>query len=361
MPNPAVGCVVVREGRIVGAGTTQPPGSNHAEIEALRAAGEAARGATVYVTLEPCCHQGRTPPCTNALIAAGVATVVFGAVDPNPLVNGGGAAVLLRAGITVRSGVMADATEALNRGFFQRMRIGRPFVHLKLGLSLDGRMALASGESRWITAEPARADVQRLRAHASAILTGIGTVLADDPALTLRPPYDAARPCALARVVLDSRLRLPPTARLLQTPEPVLLFTRSEDSDAAAALRAVGAQIFPIPAGATDICPSSPRRRGSRHRHGVDLNAVLAALAALEMNEVLVEAGPTLAGAFLAAGLADELTIYLAPKLLGHEGLPALVLPTVTAMAACPALTLIDTRRVGADLRITARPTRVPG
>src|SRR6056297_2282103 len=265
-PNPRVGCVLVRGGAVVGEGWHERAGGPHAEIVALAAAGAAARGATAYVSLEPCCHHGRTGPCTEALIEAGVARVVYGADDPNPRVAGEGAARLRAAGIDVAGGLLAAQSERLNAGFLLRMRHGRPRVTLKIASSLDGATAMASGESRWITGDAARRDVQRLRAASGAILTGIGTVLADDPRLTVRGEAFGAAPRQPLRVVLDSRLRTPADAKVL-----------------------------------------------------AGTGAVLALLAQREINDVLVEAGPELCGAFLAAGLVDELVIYLAPHIMGSE------------------------------------------
>jgi diaminohydroxyphosphoribosylaminopyrimidine deaminase/5-amino-6-(5-phosphoribosylamino)uracil reductase len=353
-PNPAVGCVIVRDGRIVGEGFTQRPGGNHAEIEALGAAGDAAAGATVYVSLEPCAHTGRTGPCVEALIAAGVARVVYAIEDPNPLVAGKGAARLAAAGIRAESPLLEDAARAVNRGYFSRQTRGRPFVSLKLAASLDGRTALANGASRWITGEPARRDVHRRRAQASAVMTGIGTVLADDPGLDARvenPDIDIVQP---QRVIVDSRLRTPPGARLLTRRGEVLIFTgiaadgSGADGDAAAAagraanrraLEAAGARIETVPAG--------PR---------CDLGAVVARLAALEINTVWLEPGPALGGAMLAAGLVDELVLYLAPCLFGDDARGLATLPTIERLADAPRLVLDDLCKLGDDLRIIARP-----
>ncbi len=263
-----------------------------------------ARGATVYVTLEPCCHLGRTGPCTKALIEAGVARVVFAGGDPNPRVGGGGARELAAAGIAVEGGVLEQAAEPLNRGFFARMRRGTPWVRSKIAASLDGRTALANGSSQWITGSPARADVQRWRALSSAIMTGSGTMRADNPALTARP-QEAGIDSSLGveqplRVIVDAQLKTPPTARTLALPGDVLIFTTQEGGSAAAALRSAGARI--------------ERVAGEQH---CDLSAVLARLGELEINDVWVEAGAGLNGALLAAGLIDELVIYTAPVVLG--------------------------------------------
>ncbi|MFN2309974.1 MAG: bifunctional diaminohydroxyphosphoribosylaminopyrimidine deaminase/5-amino-6-(5-phosphoribosylamino)uracil reductase RibD [Gammaproteobacteria bacterium] len=340
-PNPRVGCVLVREGVIVGEGWHVRAGEPHAEVHALRAAGERARGATAYVTLEPCCHHGRTPPCSEALIAAGVARVVAALPDPNPRVAGGGLAQLQAAGITTQSGLLAAQAEALNPGFVSRMRRGRPYVRCKLAMSLDGRTAMASGESKWITGPAARADVQRLRARSGAIVTGIGSVLLDDPALTVRLDTETAEPPRQPlRVVLDTRLRLPATARLLKEPGATLVLTAHADADAQAALERAGAEVLCLPAGAGGIEPA----------------AVLQTLAAREINEVLLESGARLAGAFLQAGLIDELVIYLAPTLMGDAARGLFHLPGLDRMEQKVALDIRDIRKVGDDWRITAIP-----
>lgn len=335
-PNPRVGCVLVRDGAIVGEGWHARAGEPHAEVHALRAAGARARGATAYVTLEPCCHHGRTPPCSDALIAAGVARVVVGLQDPNPRVAGGGLAQLEAAGIETRSGLLAAESEALNPGFVSRMRRGRPYVRCKLAMSLDGRTAMASGESKWITGEHARADVQRLRARSSAIVTGIGTVLADDPALTARLPEGVAR--QPLRVVLDHALRTPPTARLLREPGATLVIGTSEAEAPREALLAAGAEIVLLNASQDRLAPAE----------------VLEVLAAREINEVLLEGGATLAGAFLQSGLIDELVIYMAPALMGDGARGLFHLPGLERMDQKLALDVRDIRKVGVDWRITA-------
>ena len=336
-PNPLVGCVLVRDGAVVGEGYHRRAGEGHAEVNALLEAGPRARGATAYVTLEPCAHHGRTPPCTEALIGAGVARVVAAMQDPNPQVAGKGLALLRAAGIAVECGLLADEAAALNPGFIKRMQTGRPHVRVKMAQSLDGRSALADGESRWITGPAARADVQRWRARSQAILTGIGTVLADDPQLTVRLPGIDCQPL---RVVLDSDLALPPTARLLQEPGDTLVATCRADAPQAAALAAAGAQLLTLPRGAG----------------GIDLGALLEELGRRQCNEVLVEAGPRLAGAFLAAGLADELIVYIAPHLLGHDARPAFELPPVARMQARLDLEPLDVLSFGPDLRLRLRP-----
>ena len=339
-PNPRVGCVLVREGVIVGEGWHERAGEAHAEVIALDAAGERARGATAYVTLEPCCHYGRTPPCTDALLNAGVTRVVAAMADPNPQVAGRGLALLRAAGVVVECGLLETEARALNPGFIQRMTTGRPWVRVKLAMSLDGRTALASGESQWLTGEAARQDVQRLRARASAILTGIGTVLADDPSLNVRLPEAERQPL---RVILDTELRTPPTARTLRLPGSVLIFTAVADPATQAPLRAAGADIVVVP----------------RTERGLNLHAVMAELARRECNEVHVECGPTLAGALLQAGLVDELVIYMAPLLLGDKARGLFQLPELTRMSERRELEILETRAVGTDWRITIRSLKI--
>ncbi|TAM44788.1 MAG: bifunctional diaminohydroxyphosphoribosylaminopyrimidine deaminase/5-amino-6-(5-phosphoribosylamino)uracil reductase RibD [Gammaproteobacteria bacterium] len=337
-PNPRVGSVIVKDGNVVGEGFHARAGEPHAEIHALRATGEQARGATVYLTLEPCCHHGKTPPCSDALIAAGVGRVIAAMQDPNPRVAGKGFAALNAAGIGTASGLMQAEAEALNPGFSQRMKTGRPYVRVKLAASLDGRTAVANGESKWITGEAARADVQRLRARSSAILTGVGTVLADDPSLNVRA-FDIGR--QPLRVVVDSKLRTPPQAKMLSLPGSTLLVTAANDAARAEKLLATGAEILQL---------------GMDGR--VDLNALLAALASREVNEVLVEAGATLSGAFLEAGLVDELVLYYAPTLLGDKGRGMFRLDGIAKMTDRVALEIKDIRAIGQDWRVIARPAK---
>jgi diaminohydroxyphosphoribosylaminopyrimidine deaminase/5-amino-6-(5-phosphoribosylamino)uracil reductase len=350
-PNPRVGCVLVRDGVAVGTGAHLRAGEPHAEVHALEAAGAAARGATAYVTLEPCAHHGRTPPCAEALVAAGVARVVVAHVDPNPRVAGQGLARLAAAGVATASGLLADEAEALNRGFVLRMRDGRPWVTVKLAQSLDGRTALDSGESRWITSAEARRDVHRLRARSCAIVTGLGTVLADDPALTVRlaaddlPDHYDAEADAPLRVVLDPELATSPSARLLRAPGRTLVCTAVDRPAAATALVEAGAEVVRL--------PGEPA--------GLDLVELLAELGRRGINEVLVEAGATLAGALLAAGRVDELRLYVAPTLLGDTSRPLLRLPALASMDERRELEIVDLRRVGRDLRITARPAPCAG
>ena len=334
-PNPRVGCVIARDGRIVGEGWHERAGEAHAEVMALGAAGAAAAGASAYVTLEPCSHFGRTPPCADALMQARVARVVFAIEDPNPRVGGAGAQRLREAGIEVESGLLAREAEELNVGYLSRMRRHRPWVRIKLAMSLDGRTALANGSSRWITGEAARADVQRWRARSSAILTGVGTVLADDPRLDVRAGAVRRQPL---RVVLDSRLRTPPGARILPKPGEVLLFSTSDEPARRSALELQGVKV-------ERLAQARP-----------DLGQVLARLAELEINEVMVEAGPTLAGAFVQAGFADELLLYIAPLLLGPQARALLQLPELTDLAQGRRFTLTDSCAVGPDLRLRLGP-----
>ena len=338
-PNPRVGCVLVRDHQIIGEGWHERAGEAHAEIKALEAAGTRARGATAYVTLEPCCHHGRTPPCTDALLNAGITRMVAAMADPNPQVAGRGLAQLRAAGVDVDCGLLEPEARALNPGFIQRMTQGRPFVRIKLAMSLDGRTALASGESQWLTGEAARQDVQRLRARSSAILTGIGTVLADDPRLNVRLPEAARQPL---RAILDTELRTPPTAKILQRPGSALIFTAAADLTAQAPLQATGTEIAVIP----------------RCDERLSLPEIMAELARRECNELHVECGPTLAGALLQAGLMDELVIYLAPLLLGDRARGLFQLPELLNMQERRELEILEMRAVGPDWRINLRPIR---
>ncbi|MFO1350859.1 MAG: bifunctional diaminohydroxyphosphoribosylaminopyrimidine deaminase/5-amino-6-(5-phosphoribosylamino)uracil reductase RibD [Gammaproteobacteria bacterium] len=339
-PNPRVGCVLVQGGAVVGEGWHVRAGDHHAEVNALRMAADRARGATAYVTLEPCCHYGRTPPCSDALIAAGVARVVAAIQDPDPRVDGRGLAQLRAAGIIVECGLLEEQARQLNIGYFQRHLHNRPWLRCKLAMSLDGRTAMASGESQWITSPATQIDVQHLRAQSSAILTGIGTVLADDPSLNVRLPGD--HPRQPWRVVLDSELRLPANARTLGLAGRVLVFTAVADADRHAPLLARGAEIQVMPRARTGV--------------GLDLPGVARELARREINEVLVESGAILAGALLRAGLIDEMVIYLAPLLLGSSACGLFHLPEIAALADGIALDITDVRAVGVDWRIHARP-----
>ena len=342
-PNPRVGCVIASGETVVGEGWHRQAGGPHAEVYALQAAGDKARDATAYVTLEPCCHQGRTPPCSEALRKAGIRRVVYAAQDPNPQVNGGGGQALLAAGIEVSSGLLAAESERLNAGFFMRMRRGRPLVRCKIAASLDGRTALADGRSQWISGEPARLDVQRLRAQSSAVLTGIGTVLADDPRLNVRGLADGALADGTSRqplrVILDSGFRTPPDALLLSVPGEVLIFGAGR-VEKGAALEARGARVETL------ACTDGR----------VSLAAVMQRLAELQINELLVEAGPVLNGALLAAQLVDELIIYQAAHVLGSTARGMFELPPLPAMDERPGFELLEVRHLGADLRLTCRP-----
>lgn len=344
-PNPRVGCVIAQRGRIVGEGWHEHAGEAHAEVLALRAAGGQAAGATAYVTLEPCSHQGRTPPCVDALIGARVARVVYAVADPNPLVDGRGDAALRAAGITVESGLMHQEATELNVGFIQRMRTGRPWVRVKLAMSLDGRTALESGLSQWITGAAAREDVHRWRARSSAVMTGVSTVLADDPRLNVRLAEEGAgEPRQPLRVVLDGALRTPPQARLFTTAGEVLILTAVPATDPrweprCAALAAQGARIETLPAAAD----------------GLALPGVLDRLGELEVNELQVEAGATLAGELLRQRLADELLLYVAPKLLGPHARPLVNLPRLQTLEEAPDFALVETQPIGIDVRLRLR------
>jgi diaminohydroxyphosphoribosylaminopyrimidine deaminase/5-amino-6-(5-phosphoribosylamino)uracil reductase len=331
--------VIVRDEAVAGEGFHARAGEAHAEVLALAAAGARAQGATAYVTLEPCAHQGRTPPCVEALAAAGVARVVYAVADPNRAVPGEGARRLAERGIVADGGLMAAQAEALNLGFFARHRRGRPWLRVKLGASLDGRTGLANGKSQWLTCEAARADVQRLRARSSAILTGAATVLRDDPRLSVRDPALELRGRTPLRVILDPQLLVAPGARLFKEPGPVLLLAGGGDPAAVAALSAAGAEVV--------------RHPGVAAR---DLKSVLEELARREQNEVLVEAGARLAGAFIEAGLVDEFLLYLAPHMLGHDAAPLAMLPMLDDLGDRWEFRFLDVRTVGSDLRLTLAP-----
>ena len=341
-PNPRVGCVIAQGPEVVGEGWHVRAGEPHAEINALRDAGARARGATAYVSLEPCSHTGRTGPCADALVEAGIARVVAAMVDPNPEVSGGGLARLRDAGIQTRSGVRETEAEALNPGYVMRMRHGRPWVRVKMAMSLDGRTALASGESRWITGREARHDVHRLRARSSAMLTGIGTVLEDDPALTSRlHDFGETREIeAPLKVALDSTLRTPPDARLLAPPGRCLIVHGEGCAERAAALERQGAELLRLPGAQGDV----------------DLPGLLAVLGERGINEVTAECGPTLAGALVAAKRVDEFVVYFAPVLLGDAARGLFTLPAITRMADKIPLDIRSVESIGRDWRVTARP-----
>jgi len=344
-PNPNVGCVIVAQGAIVGRGWHQRAGGPHAEIHALREAGEQARHADVYLTLEPCSHQGRTPPCADALVDARVRRVVVAMQDPNPLVAGQGLECLRAAGIEVETGMLEAQARAMNPGFVSRMQRGRPWLRVKLASSLDARTAMASGESQWITGDAARDDVQRLRARSSAIVTGIGTVLADDPSLNVRleaRQLKGVEPVRQPlRVVMDTRLRMPVQAKMLSLPGDTLVVTAAQDSDRRRALQQAAAEVVAVDVGQGELEPA----------------AVLKLLADREINEVLLECGPTLAGAFLSAQLVDELVLYIAPHLMGDSARGLFHLPGLQQMRDRIALEWLDVRQVGDALRVTVRPS----
>ncbi|MBT8107763.1 MAG: bifunctional diaminohydroxyphosphoribosylaminopyrimidine deaminase/5-amino-6-(5-phosphoribosylamino)uracil reductase RibD [Gammaproteobacteria bacterium] len=336
-PNPMVGCVLVRNGEVVGEGWHEQYGEPHAEINALRGAGGKARGATAYVSLEPCAHHGKTPPCTQSLIEAGVARVVAAMQDPFDEVGGRGLEQLRDAGVETEVGLMQSAAESLNEGFLSRVRRGRPFVRLKVAASIDGATAMASGESQWITGPEARTDVQKFRARSGAIMTGIGTVLADDPSLTVRDNSLDTRGRTPLRVVLDSRLRMPPTASMLSQPGETLVCCG--DASDAAGLEEAGARV----------------QQFGAHGDVVNVFEVLAALAEREINDVLVEAGTRLAGYLLERDLIDELVIYQSPHIMGSNTRGMFDTPHWSVLADRQALAITDVRRIGNDTRITAR------
>jgi len=334
-PNPHVGCVLVRDGEIVGEGWHEKAGEAHAEVNALRAAGDKARGATAYVTLEPCSHHGRTPPCAEALIAAGVCRVVAAMCDPNPLVAGRGIALLQAAGIEAACGLLECEARELNIGFVSRMTRGRPWLRLKAAASLDGKTALNNGVSQWITGPEARRDGHRWRARACAILTGIGTVRDDDPQLNVR---DLDTPRQPLRVVVDSKLETPLTARVLQG-GPVLIAGAVDDAAKSAALRDAGAEVLILPNAAGKV----------------ELRGLLEELGRRGINEVHAEAGFKLNGSLMREGLVDELLLYLAPCLIGHDASGLFNLPELTNLSDKRLLQIRDLRQIGEDIRLIAR------
>ncbi|MCE8003554.1 bifunctional diaminohydroxyphosphoribosylaminopyrimidine deaminase/5-amino-6-(5-phosphoribosylamino)uracil reductase RibD [Billgrantia ethanolica] len=350
-PNPRVGCVLVKNRKMVGEGWHVRAGEPHAEVHALNMAQSAARGATAYVTLEPCSHHGRTGPCAVALTEAGVKRVVVAMQDPNPEVAGRGIAMLREAGIEVTVGLLEAEAQALNPGFISRMTRRRPFVRLKMAMSLDGRTAMQSGESQWITGPHARAEVQRLRASASAIMTGVDSIIFDNSRLTVRAAQlglddaDAIAERQPLRVVVDTQLRMPQAAACLRESGRTLVATVSGyDPERRARLEAAGAEVLVLPTGDDGR---------------VDLAALLRYLSEQELvNELLLETGATLAGAMLDAGLVDEMQLFVAPTLLGGEARPLFALPGLTRMAQQRPLEILDMRAVGRDWRITARPKR---
>ena len=355
-PNPRVGCVLVHDGQVISEGWHSAAGADHAEVMALTNAGREPRGATAFVSLEPCAHHGKTGPCSDALIAAGIARVVIPMQDPNPEVAGKGIAKMEEAGIEVI--MLPDfetAARRLNPGFFHRIEQGRPLVRMKLAMSLDGRTALASGASKWITDAASRADVQRLRAASSAVLTGIGTVLADDPSLNVRRDELGLSEAQLLsnelnlqepplRIVLDSRRRMPPTAKLLGLDGQVVVYSTAS---------AENSELL-------DSENVDLRLAGSGDR--VDLQTVLESLAVdYQCNDVLIEAGPTLCGAFFQSKLVDELVVYIAPKLLGSDAKPLLDLVGITQMSAAPEFQIIETQQLDNDVKLVLKPLANPG
>ncbi|MCC8379491.1 bifunctional diaminohydroxyphosphoribosylaminopyrimidine deaminase/5-amino-6-(5-phosphoribosylamino)uracil reductase RibD [Xenorhabdus sp. PB30.3] len=355
-PNPNVGCVIVKDDQIVGEGFHLRAGEPHAEVHALRMAGEKAKGATAYVTLEPCSHHGKTPPCSDALIAAGISRVVVAMQDPNPQVAGRGLYKLQQAGISVEHGLMMEQAEMLNKGFLKRMRTGFPYLQLKLGASLDGRTALASGESKWITSPAARQDVQKLRAQCSAILSSSATVLADDPSLTVRwneldaetqavYPQEALR--QPVRIIVDSKNRITPQHQVVQqTGQCWLAHTDIDGSDSANSADKNEQQwpdniekiLLPV------------------HGTGVDLVLLMMQLGKRQVNSVWAECGPTLAGALLSLGLVDELILYIAPKVLGNSARGLFAIPELQKLLDAPEFTLIDVQQIGPDVRLRLKP-----
>jgi diaminohydroxyphosphoribosylaminopyrimidine deaminase/5-amino-6-(5-phosphoribosylamino)uracil reductase len=337
-PNPRVGCVIVNNDQVVGEGWHQRAGEPHAEILALQQAGEEARGASVYVTLEPCSHHGKTPPCADALIDAGVKEVIAAMQDPNPEVSGTGFERLQAHGIETRYGLLEQAARNVNPGFIKRMETGRPFIRVKLAMSLDGRTAMASGESQWITGKAARADVQKLRARSAVVLSGVDTVLMDDPSLNVRA---TAAELGIAgevrqpkRVILDSQLRIKPDAKLLALEGDVVVMTLKQDDGS-------------LPCDVITVAENDGH---------VDLNEVMAWLAEQQVNEVHVEAGATLTGALLAARLVDEIVVYVAPHIMGHDARGLFNMPELVTMDDRVALEIKDVRQIGKDIRITALP-----
>jgi diaminohydroxyphosphoribosylaminopyrimidine deaminase/5-amino-6-(5-phosphoribosylamino)uracil reductase len=340
-PNPRVGCVILdKNGNKVGEGAHLKAGEPHAEVHALRQAGEQTRGGTAYVTLEPCSHYGRTPPCADALIAAGIGKVVVANLDPNPSVDGTGIDRLQDNGVEVVTGVLEREASVLNRGFFKRMRTKRPYVRVKMAASIDGRTALSNGKSKWITGPDARKDVQRFRAMSCAVVTGSGTVIDDNPSLLVReqqseladyPDFALRQPL---RVILDGERPLPVSHQIFNDQQQTLVLTTKNYKNAG----------FDESVEVVEMPTSSPR---------IDLATTLDFLGQRQCNEIWVEAGSTLAGAFLEQSLVDELIVYIAPKLIGNTGLPLLKLPQYEDLSQVPHLELQETLQIGSDLRLT--------
>ncbi len=331
-PNPRVGCVIVKGNKVIAEGWHKKAGQGHAEVNALQNADDDVSGATAYVTLEPCSYHGKTPPCCEALIQADIKRVVVAMQDPNPLVAGQGLQKLRDAGITVESGLLEQDARALNKGFINRMEAGKPWVVSKMAMSFDGRTAMASGESKWITSPESRNDVQQLRAESSAILTGINTVLADDPSLNVRlEDVDVLQP---VRVVLDSNLQMPVTAKMLELPGRTIIFTCSQDQSKHQLLTQAGAEVFCLP----------------EENGRLDLKQVMTFLAKQQINQILVEAGAVLNGALLQLNLVDEWLVYMAPCILGSKGRGLFNLPGMQTMAEKKQLKIINTRHIGPDI-----------
>lgn len=335
MPNPRVGCVIVKDGKIVGAGAHLRADSPHAEVHALKQAGAMAKGATVYVTLEPCSHHGRTPPCAEAVIKAGVATVIIAMQDPNPLVSGRGSTMLQASGIRVLTGLMQQQAEALNAGFIKRMKHRMPLVRSKIAASLDGQTALSNGISQWITGAAARTDVQQWRAQSCAIMTGIGTILQDNPSLSVRELAIERQPIC---VIVDSQLRTPLDAKLLSNPQVLIAFA-TDSQHKAAQLSAMGIGLICIPDAAGKVC----------------LKSLLSHLASIEVNEVMVEGGEGLNGGLMALDLIDEFILYYAPIFMGSIGKGMFALPALQTMEAIVSLDVHDVRQFGSDIRLLAK------
>ncbi|HSH86204.1 MAG TPA: bifunctional diaminohydroxyphosphoribosylaminopyrimidine deaminase/5-amino-6-(5-phosphoribosylamino)uracil reductase RibD [Methylophilus sp.] len=333
-PNPHVGCVIVKDGKLIGEGAHLKAGEPHAEVHALRQAGTDVKGATAYVTLEPCSHYGRTPPCAHALVEAGIRRVYVAMQDPNPLVAGQGIAYLQDHGIEVHAGLLEAQAQALNPGFVLRMAQQRPYVRLKVAASLDGKTALANGVSQWITSPASRRDVHHWRARSCAMLTGIGTILHDNPSLTVRDVDTSRQP---VRVIVDSQLRIPLNAKVLEQGHAIIAFAQAPE-DKIARLQALGVQTLALPDAAGQV----------------DIAGLLQQLAQQQLNEILVEAGAGLNGALLQTGLVDELLLYYAPKLMGTTGTGMFTLPAFTEMSQSMDLDLKDVRQFGQDIRIQA-------
>ena len=337
-PNPRVGCVITKNEQFVSAGWHQEAGRPHAEINAINNASCDLRGATAYITLEPCDHYGRTPPCTAAIIEAGIARVVIAAPDPNPKVSGRGIKTLTNAGIAVEAGLMAEQANELNKGFISRMTRQRPYIRCKLAVSLDGKTALANGESQWITGAASRLNAQKLRAGSSAVMTGINTVLADDPMLNVRAVDTGGR--QPHRIILDRKLRFPVAARMLHLEGETILFTRSKDDGLYAALEKAGALVNYVEGEENSFLTSVLRELARKY----------------EANDLLVEAGPTLSGNLLSSGLIDELIVYQAPVILGTNATDMMNTPVVASLNDRYELELVDYHRIDADWRFTFKP-----